>query len=67
MNQTLITPLDNGPLLVKGPVILQDAEGNPFPVDKPQVGLCRCGHSAKKPFCDGAHRGKFEDCCRVEK
>ncbi|MBI5759911.1 MAG: CDGSH iron-sulfur domain-containing protein, partial [Planctomycetales bacterium] len=18
---------------------------------------CRCGHSANKPFCDGAHRG----------
>lgn len=65
MSQITITPLDNGPLLVKGPVVLQDAEGKPFLVDKPQVGLCRCGHSTRKPFCDGAHRGRFEDSCRA--
>jgi CDGSH iron-sulfur domain-containing protein 3 len=48
----------NGPLLIEGPVTIVDAEGNPLPVnpDKPSIALCRCGASANKPFCDGAHR-----------
>ncbi|MFT3986982.1 CDGSH iron-sulfur domain-containing protein [Aestuariivirga sp.] len=29
-------------------------EGKAFPA-KPKVWLCRCGHSAKKPYCDGSH------------
>ncbi|MEX2112117.1 MAG: CDGSH iron-sulfur domain-containing protein [Pirellulales bacterium] len=48
----------NGPFLVEGPVTILDPEGKPFPLnpDKPAVALCRCGHSAKKPFCDGTHK-----------
>lgn len=47
----------NGPFLVEGPVTVVDAQGNPFPInrDKPAIALCRCGHSANKPFCDGSH------------
>jgi CDGSH-type Zn-finger protein len=47
----------NGPLVIEAPVTVVDHNGAPFPVnkDKPVVALCRCGASANKPFCDGAH------------
>jgi CDGSH-type Zn-finger protein len=51
--QTKITALDNGPYLVKGPVVVTDAEGNEFPLERATVALCRCGGSTTKPFCDG--------------
>jgi CDGSH-type Zn-finger protein len=52
-----ITPLDNGPLQVEAGAQICDAAGKVFtvPEGKP-VYLCRCGQSANKPFCDGAHR-----------
>jgi CDGSH-type Zn-finger protein len=58
MPQVTIRCRVNGPLVLEGPVIVTDHAGNPFPLsgDKPAIALCRCGHSAKKPFCDGAHK-----------
>jgi CDGSH-type Zn-finger protein len=53
--QTRVTVLDGGPYLVKGPVLLLDAEGNDFRAERATVALCRCGGSATKPFCDGTH------------
>lgn len=48
---------ENGPLVVSGPVQLVDHLGNAFDLaGKESVALCRCGQSAKRPFCDGAHR-----------
>jgi CDGSH-type Zn-finger protein len=52
---TKITALDNGPYLVEGAILLLDAEGNEFQAERATVALCRCGESAKKPFCDGTH------------
>jgi histidyl-tRNA synthetase len=48
----------NGPLVVEGPIRLLDPEGQeiPLPTNKPAVALCRCGHSKRKPFCDGSHK-----------
>ena len=54
--QTKITALDNGPYLVKGPVLLLDAEGNEFRTERATVALCRCGGSTNEPFCDGTHK-----------
>ncbi|MGC5324714.1 CDGSH iron-sulfur domain-containing protein [Brevibacillus sp. SYSU BS000544] len=54
--------LDNGPLLVTG-VTLLDGEGKPLD-SKEQIYLCRCGLSSNKPFCNGAHKGKFESTVR---
>jgi CDGSH-type Zn-finger protein len=53
--QTMIAALDNEPYLVKGPVVVVDAEGNRFPVERRTIALCRCGGSTNKPFCDGTH------------
>jgi CDGSH iron-sulfur domain-containing protein 3 len=51
-----ITPTDNGPYLVKGPISVVDAEGNAYDLtDQTTIALCRCGASGTKPFCDGAH------------
>lgn len=47
----------NGPFLVEGTIMVVDHEGNAFPLnpDKPNVALCRCGQSKRRPFCDGSH------------
>ena len=59
----------NGPYLVSGSVpmarqtIVADQEGgseqwresHPF-APQESYALCRCGHSANKPFCDGTHK-----------
>jgi CDGSH-type Zn-finger protein len=48
----------NGPFFIEGPFTLVDSEGKEFKLDaaKPGFALCRCGHSSKKPFCDGTHK-----------
>jgi CDGSH-type Zn-finger protein len=58
-----ITTRMNGPYLVKGPVHLIDAEGKEFTITGDTIALCRCGHSANKPFCDGGHnKAGFQAC-----
>lgn len=59
---TTLTPTDNGPYMVEGVVRIVDPRGNEYDVGGDEtVFLCRCGHSATKPFCDGTHeRVRFE-------
>jgi len=51
-----ITMRPSGPLLVRGPIVLKDVDGNQLDLaGKDVVALCRCGGSTTKPFCDGTH------------
>jgi len=58
MAEVKIRMRPNGPFLVEGPIELVDSRGDAFTIapDKPAIALCRCGHSANRPFCDGAHK-----------
>jgi CDGSH-type Zn-finger protein len=48
---------DNGSLRVEGEFEVCDAGGKAFGLGGREViGLCRCGASENKPFCDGSHR-----------
>jgi CDGSH-type Zn-finger protein len=60
-----ITVNNNGSLRVEGEFTIQDGDGKPFGLGgRTTIGLCRCGHSENKPFCDGAHRkAGFESAC----
>lgn len=49
-----ITPYQNGPLGLAGPVEIVTGTGRTIDrVEK--AALCRCGHSNRKPYCDGSH------------
>ncbi len=49
----------NGPLVIDAAadddVAIVDWNGQPYEITRRPVALCRCGASARKPFCDGAH------------
>ncbi len=49
-----ISSVHNGPLRVSNVDALKDHEGKRIETRKVFI-LCRCGESARKPFCDGAH------------
>ena len=55
MEKTKITTLPDGPLMVEGIVKVENKEGEVLR-ESEKMFLCRCGHSANKPFCDGAHK-----------
>ena len=51
-----IDVMSGSPFIVKGLEKLTDDSGQPIPMEKDVIALCRCGSSANKPFCDGTHR-----------
>jgi CDGSH-type Zn-finger protein len=64
MADVKIQALKNGPLIVQGSIEVLDSSGQPMTPPRATVALCRCGHSANKPFCDGMHgKAGFESTC----
>ena len=56
MPATKIIVKNNGSIRVEGEFEIQDETGKAFDLaGRAAIGLCRCGQSANKPFCDGAH------------
>nr|WP_116049649.1 CDGSH iron-sulfur domain-containing protein [Amycolatopsis palatopharyngis] len=52
----VIKTVDNGPYQIKGPIQVVDHDNNTFEIGAGRTQLlCRCGQSARKPFCDGSH------------
>lgn len=51
-----ITLVENGPLLIETAGEWSWSGGSGTATGKDRIALCRCGASARKPFCDGAHK-----------
>lgn len=58
-----VTVNNDGSIRVEGDFEVCDPTGAPFGLaGRAAIGLCRCGQSQNKPFCDGAHaRTGFQD------
>lgn len=50
-----ISVRENAMLVAKGPMSIVGADGS-LAATRNKAALCRCGHSANKPFCDGSHK-----------
>jgi CDGSH-type Zn-finger protein len=61
MSKTKLIINKNGSIKIEGNFEIVDSEGTVYGLQgREALGLCRCGLSANKPFCDGAHRNNFE-------
>lgn len=55
MSKPVISCSKNGPMIVKGLEHFYDSDGTRLQT-KAAIGLCRCGASKNKPYCDGSHK-----------
>lgn len=61
MSKTKLIINKNGSIKIEGDFEILDSEGTVYGLQgRTALGLCRCGLSANKPFCDGSHRKDFE-------
>ena len=56
--EVTIAVCPDGPLIVRGPARIVDAEGQPVERRRATVALCRCGRTSIAPYCDGAHKAR---------
>jgi CDGSH-type Zn-finger protein len=63
MPATKITVNNDGSIRIEGDFEIADPQGQIFGLaGRSAIGLCRCGASQNKPFCDGSHaRTGFQD------
>lgn len=60
MSTTKLIINNNGSIKIEGDFEIVDTKGNSYGLQgRTIISLCRCGLSANKPFCDGAHKEKF--------
>lgn len=46
----------DGPILLPGPVTVEDEDGVRHHSERPIVAVCRCGATGSAPWCDGSHK-----------
>ena len=63
MPDTKITVNNDGSIRIEGDFEIYDQQGGKFGLGgRSVIGLCRCGQSQNKPFCDGSHaKTGFQD------
>lgn len=59
--ENVVVVANEGPLYVRGDLRIEGARED-MPGVRTRAALCRCGASARKPFCDNSHEGaRFDD------
>ncbi len=68
MSEVTLQVVDNGPILINGPVRLLDGQGKELKTEGTnKLALCRCGKTNTAPFCDGSHKQcGFQSAVRAE-
>jgi CDGSH-type Zn-finger protein len=46
----------NGPMLLRGDHVVTGEDGQQYATTRPVSAVCRCGHTATTPWCDGTHK-----------
>ena len=46
----------DGPLLLRGEHVVEDADGNRHVTTRQVTAVCRCEHTSTQPWCDGTHK-----------
>ncbi|OUZ09958.1 hypothetical protein BHE97_09105 [Aeromicrobium sp. PE09-221] len=46
----------NGPMIMRGHHVIRTEEGDEVETERPFSAVCRCGGTARPPWCDGTHK-----------